>query len=173
MKNKFYLVSIIFLSYFMSNAQESNFKTNALTAAIISSYSEKSLHFYKDILGLQDAGVIEIDSNFSKKLGLSDNIPFHVDVLKFSDSPDSPNLKIVSFKTENKREPVNTFIEKQLGLQYLTLNVYSLNSIMEAVKKEGIKTEGETPIKLAEDRYLLLVKDPDGVFIELIGDYDE
>ncbi|WP_081817368.1 VOC family protein [Leeuwenhoekiella sp. MAR_2009_132] len=173
MKYKFYLISILFLLNHMSYAQESNFKANALTAAVISSNSEKSLHFYKDILGLQDAGVIEIDSAFAKRLGLSDNIPFHVDVLKFSDSPESPNLKIVSFNTESKAEPVNTFIEKQLGLQYLTLNVHSLNAIMEAINNEGIKTEGETPIKLAEDRYLLLVKDPDGVFIELIGDYEE
>ncbi|MDP5044377.1 MAG: VOC family protein [Leeuwenhoekiella sp.] len=173
MKYKFYLISILFLFNLMSYAQESNFKANALTAAVISSDSEKSLHFYKDILGLQDAGVIEIDSAFAKRLGLSDNVPFHVDVLKFSDSSESPNLKIVSFNTESKTEPVNTFIEKQLGLQYLTLNVHSLNAIMEAINNEGIKTEGETPIKLAEDRYLLLVKDPDGVFIELIGDYDE
>ncbi|RXG27384.1 VOC family protein [Leeuwenhoekiella marinoflava] len=68
---------------------QTNFKSEALTAVIISSDSEQTLHFYKDILGLKDAGGFTIDADFAKRLGLSDGVSFHVTLLKFSDLPDS------------------------------------------------------------------------------------
>lgn len=172
MKYSFYVLLLLAVTQFSVRAQSSNFKPNALTAAVVVTDSEKSLHFYKDILGLQDAGAFDIDAVFAKRLGLSSDTPFHVDLLKFSDTEKSSQLKIVSFKN-NDPDSVKDLIQQQLGLQYLTLEVYSLNSIMENVKKEGIKPEGETPLNLGDNRYLVLLKDPDGVFVEIIGDYKE
>lgn len=163
------------LLFFVLSAQalysQSNFKAGALTAAIISSDSEQTLHFYKDILGLKDAGGFTIDAGFAKRLGLSDGVSFQVTLLKFSDSPDSSQLKIVSFEEQEDLdvEEVKSSIQEQLGLQYLTLQVYSLDPILARLKKEGVLPEAETPIDLGGGRFLILLKDPDGVFVEVIG----
>ncbi|MFD2826340.1 VOC family protein [Leeuwenhoekiella polynyae] len=150
---------------------QTNFKSGALTAAVISSNSQQTLHFYRDILGLKDAGAFTIDAAFAERLGLSAGVPFEVTVLKFTDSPDSSQLKIVSFEEEEDLnvEEVKTSIQEQLGLQYLTLQVYSLDPIIARLKKEGILPEAETPIDLGNGSFLILLKDPDGVFVEVIG----
>ena len=49
--------------------------------------------------------------------------------------------------------------------------LYSLDEILKQAKKEGVTPEADTPIKLEDHVYLVLLKDPDGVFVELIGDY--
>jgi hypothetical protein len=44
-----------------------------------------------------------------------------------------------------------------------------MKPILERFKKYNVKTLGITPTKLDETRDFVLVRDPDGTFIELIG----
>ena len=160
----------LFLIGFTAFAQESNFKSGALTAAIVVSNEQESLVFYKDILGLEEVGSFTIDAGFAKRLGLSDGEPFKVTRLAFDASTASSELKIVSFdlpKTEV--ESVKSKVQQQLGLQYLTLQVNSLDPIVKRAKEKGLQPEAETPIKLGENSFLILLRDPDGVFVEVIG----
>jgi hypothetical protein len=55
------------------------------------------------------------------------------------------------------------------GVQYITIFVNHLKPIMERVQKNKIQILSGTPSKLAENRYFILIQDPDGTFIELIG----
>ena len=168
---KFFWVALVFMFIGQAIIAQNNFKPGALTAAVISSDTQKSLHFYKDLLGLQDAGGFTIDSTFAKRLGLSDGVAFAVVLLKISDSEDSSQLKIVSLEEQEdfNTEEVKTTIQQQLGLQYLTLQVYSLDPIMARLKKEGVLPQAETPLDLGNGNFLILLKDPDGVFVEVIG----
>ncbi|WP_442846594.1 VOC family protein [Leeuwenhoekiella sp. H156] len=172
MRHRVLLLLAFFGFALVSKAQESNFKPGALTVAVVASDEQQSLHFYKDILGLHEVGSFTVDAPFATRLGLSQGLPFKVTRLAFDTIPGSSQLKIASFDLPKAEvDSVKAGIQQQLGLQYLTLQVYTLDGIMEAIKKEGVQPEADTPIKLGENNYLLLLRDPDGVFIEVIGDY--
>ncbi len=55
------------------------------------------------------------------------------------------------------------------GMQYITIFVKHLIPIMERAKKHQVKILSGEPSTLGDNRYFLLVQDPDGTFIELIG----
>ena len=67
----------------------------------------------------------------------------------------------------------NRFIHSQLGFSYLTIFVSNIDASHDRLKKAGVKLLGETPIALARKMepqlYFILVADPDGNLIELIG----
>ena len=44
-----------------------------------------------------------------------------------------------------------------------------MNSVMERLKKAGVKTLGRTPAPIGGPNFLTVFRDPDGNFIELIG----
>ena len=46
---------------------------------------------------------------------------------------------------------------------------FSLEPILGRIKKHGVKLLGETPITLNETDHFVLIQDPDGTIIELIG----
>jgi hypothetical protein len=54
-------------------------------------------------------------------------------------------------------------------MQYITINVKSLKPVIERLTKQKVKFLGSTPTRLNKDLHFLLVQDPDGNFIELIG----
>ena len=170
---KFFFLCFFLLATGLALNAQTNFKKNALTAAIVVSDEAKALHFYRDILGMQEAGGFVIDSVFAKNLGLSKGKSFKVALLSFLDTPESSQLKIVSFTEVLKQEAAAVYdaVQEQFGLQYLTLQVHSLDPIMARAKKEGVQPQAATPLKLDDHVYLVLLRDPDGTFVEVIGDY--
>ena len=62
-------------------------------------------------------------------------------------------------------------IMSHTGMQYITINVTSLAPFLKRIKAHGVKLLGETPVPLGSDgaRSFVLIQDPDGTFIELIG----
>lgn len=40
---------------------------------------------------------------------------------------------------------------------------------MQRIKENNIKMLGDTPVQLPDGRTFILIQDPDGIFIELIG----
>jgi len=47
--------------------------------------------------------------------------------------------------------------------------VNSLDPVLKRIKKHNVKLLGETPVALGETDHFVLVQDPDGTIIELIG----
>ena len=64
------------------------------------------------------------------------------------------------------------FIQDDVGMQYITINVKSLKPVIERLKQMKVTFLGETPIPLNAKSHFALVQDPDGNFIELIGPLD-
>ena len=128
---------------------------------------ETSLDFYTRILGMKETGGFSIDESFGKKSGLSGGIPFDVKILKVVDDPNATELKLVAFNNE-KTSP-DKHIQDRNGMQYTTYFPKSTEKILERIKENNIPLLGETPLKLPDGRSFILIQDPDGVFIELIG----
>jgi catechol-2,3-dioxygenase len=69
--------------------------------------------------------------------------------------------------------PKQNFIQDDVGVQYITINVKALKPIIERLKQRNIPFLGSSPTPLNRNSQLLFVQDPDGTFIELIGPMGE
>jgi hypothetical protein len=54
-------------------------------------------------------------------------------------------------------------------MQYTTFFIKSTEDIIKRIRENNIEFLGDTPIKLPDGRTFILIQDPDGVFIEIVG----
>jgi hypothetical protein len=109
-----------------------------------------------------------VDEQFARISGLSRGVPFNVKVLKLENSPSANQWKLMSFG-QGASHPLPDNIQDDTGMQYITIMVNSLQPFIERIKKHNVKLLGETPVPAGTDQHFVLVQDPDGTFIELIG----
>ena len=147
---------------------QSEFSSNLIGVGSVVTDIEKSLDFYINVIGMEKVGEFDVAAEFAESSGLSDGVPFHVDVLKLEDSPDGNQWKLMSFGKE-AAHPMPKFIQDDTGMQYITIMVTSLDPFLKRIKKHNVKLLGDTPVPLSEENHFVLVQDPDGTVIELIG----
>lgn len=147
---------------------QSEFSSGLIGVGVVTKDITKSLDFYINVIGMTKVGEFDVDENFGKISGLTDGIAFHVDVLKLQDSPEANQWKLMSFKKEGSH-PMPEYIHDDTGMQYITINVNSLDPVLKRIKENNVKLLGETPVPLGEKDHFVLVQDPDGTIIELIG----
>jgi catechol 2,3-dioxygenase-like lactoylglutathione lyase family enzyme len=135
---------------------------------VVVSDLDRSLDFYVDGIGMVKAYNFTINEDFSKRSGLSNGVPVEVTVLKLENSPNANEWKLMSFGKE-KTHPNPDYIQDGTGVQYITINVKALNPVIERLKERNVKLLGDTPTPLNQNLHFILVQDPDGIFIELIG----
>jgi catechol 2,3-dioxygenase-like lactoylglutathione lyase family enzyme len=158
----------LFLLAPSSGLAQSEFSSGLIGVGVVTADLEKSLAFYTDVIGMVRVSEFDVDADFAKASGLSNGVPFHVDVLKLQDSPVANQWKLMSFGTD-PQHPVPAYIQDDTGMQYITLMVNRLKPLLERIKAHGVKLLGDAPVQLGPDQYFALVQDPDGTFIELIG----
>ena len=163
----FVLIAIIATLSTKTMAQ-SEFSSGLIGVGVVTLNLEKSLDFYLNVIGMSKVGEFDVDGEFGTSSGLTDGLAFHVDVLKLQDSPDANQWKLMSFKKEGSH-PMPLYIHDDTGMQYITINVNSLEPVLERIKKHKVKLLGDTPVPLGETDHFVLVQDPDGTIIELIG----
>ena len=153
-------------------AAEEEFASKTINIGMVVSDLEKSISFYKDMVGFVqvDRTSFDIDADFGKRAGLTDSLPFHVEVLKLGKGESATELKLMSFGDKAKRQG-NQFIHSNTGIQYLTIMVTELEPVLARIKEKKIKLLGETPIPIPRnpDLHFVMIQDPDGTFVELIG----
>lgn len=150
-----------------STMAQSEFSSPTIGVGVVVKDIDSSLFFYLNVIGMRKVGEFDVDAEFGKTSGLSDGIPFHVDVLKLEDSPQANQWKLMSFGKEPEH-PRSTYIQDDVGMQYVTIMVNDLNPFLKRIKRHDVKLLGDTPIPLG-DNHFVLVQDPDGTIIELIG----
>jgi len=163
----FLIIAIVtFLS--SKTMAQSEFSSGLIGVGVVTKNLEKSLDFYLNVIGMTKVGEFDVDGDFGKISGLTDGLAFHVDVLKLQDSPEANQWKLMSFKKEGSH-PMSTYIHDDTGPQYITISVNSLEPFLQRIKKHNVKLLGDTPVALGETDHFVLVQDPDGTIIELIG----
>ena len=163
----FLLVAIMASLNYRTMAQ-SEFSSSLIGVGVVTKDVEKSLDFYLNVIGMTRVSAFDIDEAFGKTSGLTDGLAFHVDVLKLQDAPEANQWKLMSFKKEGSH-PVPGHIQDDTGMQYITINVFSLEPFLERIAAHNVKLLGDTPVPLNDSDHFVLVQDPDGTFIELIG----
>ncbi len=128
----------------------------------------KSVDFYTNIIGMTKTSEFSVDGPKAKELGLTDGRKIDVTVLKLQDSPQANEWKLMSFGTKPGHKKPN-YLHDDTGMQYITILVNHLEPIIKRIEKNNIKILSGKPSDLGEGRLFILVQDPDGTFIELIG----
>lgn len=147
---------------------QENFSDQTIDIGVIVSDLEESMDFYQNVIGMEKVRSFDVDKGFAASSGLSNGVPFHVEVLQLGTMGVATEFKLMTFG--NRAESVeDNFIYDHTGPRYITINVDNLTPIFSRIKNHGIETLGETPVPLGEENSFILVQDPDGLFIELIG----
>ncbi|MDC6365095.1 MULTISPECIES: VOC family protein [Flavobacteriaceae] len=162
------IFSILFLAFSIAVGRaQTEYANPTISIGIIVSDIETSLDFYTKIMGMKETGGFSIDETFGKRSGLSGGTPFDVKILKVVDDPNATELKLVTFG--NEKTTPDKHIQDQNGMQYTTYFIKSTDKILQRLKENNIPLLGETPINLPDGRTFILFQDPDGVFVEVIG----
>ena len=146
-----------------------DFAKSAISIGVVCEDLNKSLDFYLNVIGMVKTGEFGVESATAKSLGLSNGNSFDVKVLKLENSENAPEWKLMSFG-KKATHPKQNYVPDDNGMQYITIFVKTMKPLLERIKQHGVKTLGTTtPAMLSETLQFVLVQDPDGNFIELIG----
>lgn len=171
MKNMFFTAILIFTVLCVSaqnQPTQSEFSNPTIFVGSVVTDLEKSVDFYTNIIGMKKTGSFSVDAEKAKELGLTNGKKIDVTVLKLEDSPKANEWKLMSFGTKTgHKKPA--YLDDDTGMQYITILVNHLDPIMKRIEKNNIKILSGKPSKLEENRFFILIQDPDGTFIELIG----
>ncbi|SNZ00532.1 VOC family protein [Flagellimonas pacifica] len=146
---------------------ENEFDKSSISIGVIASDLKTSLDFYTNIIGMKQTGEFPVGDTLSKKTGLTNGVAFDVKVLKLHDDPNATEYKLLSFK--NPKSKSDTYINEGNGMRYITLFYKSLDAVIQRLKDNNINFLSEEPTHIPDGRRFVLVQDPDGVFVELIG----
>lgn len=147
---------------------QNEFAKSAISVGVVVENLDKSLEFYKDVVGMQEVREFSVDSEKATKMGLSDGERFDVKVLKLENTEQAAEWKLMSFNNRTSHK-TKKYIPDENGIRYITIFVKSMSPLLERIKKHNVKTLGETPVMLDETRQFVLIQDPDGNFVEFIG----
>ena len=165
LKNLLILATVLFGG--LVHAQ-SNFTSKSIGVGVVVADMQRSLDFYIKGIGMVKTGNFTINAEFGKRGGLTGGEAVDVNILKLENSPESTDWKLMSFgKKAGHSKP--KFIQDDTGMQYITIQVKSLQPIIDRLKEQNVTFLGNTPTPLTKDSYFVLVQDPDGTFVELIG----
>ena len=171
MKNLFLLlifVAFTTISFAQKAPAPNEFSNPTIFVGSVVTDLAKSVDFYTNIIGMTKTGEFSVDGPKAKELGLTDGRPVDVTVLKLQDSPQANEWKLMSFGTKaGHKKP--KYLHDDTGMQYITILVNHLNPIIERIEKNNIQILSGKPSDLGEGRFFILIQDPDGTFVELIG----
>ena len=151
-------------------APEGEFTSPTIAIGCVVSDIDASVKFYTEAIGFKVARGFKVAPDFATNTGLTNQKQLDITGLKLGDGPGATELKLMQVEGTSEK-PANEFINSSLGFSYLTIFVNSMDAAMDRLKKYGAKTIGKEPAALATNPKLalIIVRDPDGNFVELIG----
>ena len=171
MKNLLLSFSFIF-SHGLSFSE--NFSSQTIDLGVVVTDIDKSLEFYKDVVGFSEKDGFEVKGDFPKNVGLTDGTPLKIHVLTLGDEEKATKLKLMQVASQKPARKIKQpFIHTLAGFSYLTIFVNDVDLVMKNAHKKGLKPYAQSPQTLPkglpQDICLLMLKDPDGNFVEIVG----
>jgi catechol 2,3-dioxygenase-like lactoylglutathione lyase family enzyme len=156
---------------------ETNFAAPTFDLGMVVSDIDKSLKFYKEVIGFTEVSGFKVPPQFAADTGLANKLDLDVHVLVLGTGPTATKLKLMQFKTAPGARVDNSFIHSSYGYRYLTIGVKNLNAAVETANKAGGKLIAKCPVPLPEGFpagfALANYRDPDGNLIELVGPWKQ
>ena len=168
------LVLFILSTLIVSAVEKSNFANQTIDIGIVVTDIEKSLQFYKEVVGFQEKDGFKVSGKFPKLVGLTDGTELNIHVLRLGDENSSTKLKLMQVAGKKPTRIVKQpYIHSTAGFSYLTLFVNNVEKVISQAEKYGYQPYAQSPQVLPEglpqDICLLMLKDPDGNFVEIVG----
>ena len=165
------LTSILLsLSVLTSCSSDNNFKTSVIDCGIVVRDINKSREFYESI-GFLQITRFDVPKKISGDAGLSNYNNLSVSVMALAGDPEGSKVKLVESEYANTAD--SQYIDTTVGISYLTIFVSDLSKILDTLKKKKIRVLKNGPVDLSAagftPNYLIVIQDPDGNFIELVG----
>ena len=151
-----------------------NFSSQTIDLGVVVTDIEKSLDFYKQVVGFSEKNGFEVKGNFPKKVGLTDGTPLTIHVLTLGEDEYATKLKLMQVSSSKpSRQIKQPFIHTITGFSYITIFVKDVDQVLTNAKKHGYDAYAQSPQTLPQglpqDVCLLMLKDPDGNFVEIVG----
>lgn len=159
----FWAVFIVQLAF-----AQNNFSNPTISIGMVVEDLQKSIDFYTQVVGLSKTGEFSVPVEQCKKLGLTDSYQLDVTILKPENSENSTEFKLMSIGTKSKH-PKQKYMSDDTGIQYITLFVKEIQPVIDRAKQHNVLILSSTPSILDNGRKFILIQDPDGTFIEIIG----
>ena len=165
---------LIVLGLFAAGSAMAQFSRGTIDFGVVVSDVEKSLAFYKDVVGFQSNGDFTVTPGIAKGAGLSDGTAtLKIYKLRLTDEKTATNLKLMQIADANQTKQDQRYIHSTLGMSYITIMVSDIDASLAKAAAKGHKPIAQGPYDLAEiganGIYLAVLRDPDGNFVELVG----
>lgn len=156
-----------------ADTKKSEFARGTIDLGVVTSDLDKAVKFYTEAIGFKELPGFTVGADFCADAGLTDHQKLDIRVLVLEDGESATRLKLMEVPGVKSKPSDNAFIHSQLGYSYLTIYVTDGDAALARLKKAGVKPLAKGPISLPPDLRpelaLMVVRDPDGNLIELIG----
>lgn len=125
---------------------------------------QRSLAFYRDVLGFQYVYELRVEGEPSDTLLRLKGVGLHAVYLE----RDGFRLELLHYSSPTSARPAPAHAMNDLGFTHLSIQVPSLEEAMAALEKAGVAVLHPTFVKVGNQGGAVFAKDPDGLLIELV-----
>jgi catechol 2,3-dioxygenase-like lactoylglutathione lyase family enzyme len=126
---------------------------------------ERSLRFYRDVLGFKHLSELQVAGEPTNTLLQLDSVELRAIYLE----RDGTRIELLHYASPGHRGDGKPRPMNQLGLTHLSLRVDDLATTLDTLKQAGVRILDKTHIDIpAFDAAAIFIADPDGTLIELV-----
>lgn len=163
-----FLLFLTILLIVQKGSGQNPFSNPTISVGVVVEDLQKSIDFYTNVIGMTKTGEFSVPVEKCKELGLTDSYQLDVTILKLENSDRANEWKLMSLGTK-ANHPKQKYMSDDTGMQYITIFVKHILPVIKTVQENGVKILSGKPSTLDDGRKFILVQDPDGTFIEIIG----
>ncbi|QDU79308.1 Glyoxalase-like domain protein [Polystyrenella longa] len=149
------------------------FKSTTVDFGIVVSDVEKSVAFYRDVLGLKETSTFDVSSEIATDAGLTKGESLSVHVMQLGNAATATKVKLMQIEGSTPAKQDTSYINSTLGMSYMTLHVTDVSKVLKNAEKHGVKAIAKGPADISRGSgnkmVLAIVRDPDGNLVELVG----
>lgn len=154
--------------YAAAGGSKGSFTRTTIDVGVVVGDLDKAAKFYTEAIGFTEVPGFSVSAEMGGGSGLTDDHAFKVRVFVLGKGPTATRLKLMEFPNVASKKVDHRFIHSSLGFSYLTIFISDTTAALERARKAGV-----TPVKkpyplAARNKYLTLLRDPDGNIVELV-----
>ncbi len=163
----FCIIPMLALFFGFSAQKQHDANYPIMDVGIVVSDLEKSVEFYTKVIGMKVVDTFHLSPQISKSAGFTDGKAIKIYDLKLVDKPNAPQYKLAKIQGVVSEALAHSF---KPGLRYITIKVHDVKPYLDRIKQYNIQLWGEGPLDLREHGIsVLILEDPDGAMIEIMG----
>ncbi len=150
------------------------FARTTVDLGVVVSDLDQSAKFYTEVVGFKEVKGFNVPATMGADSGLTDGgEPVTIRVFKLGDDETATKLKLMQFHKAKSKASDEQYIHSTLGYSYITIFVKDVAPTEKRARAAGHKPLAKSPTPLPkgfpEGIYLMVIRDPDGNVVEIVG----